>query len=121
MTGRYVILISRPGLVVPGFHLSITSLAMQPAAMDFAASDRRTGHCAIQCTESTSSKKGSSGVRSAHASQHAGQLKHWKSLVTGWFAWYQCEFLFGAATGGLLFGRLGDRWGRSKAMWARVS
>jgi MFS family permease len=36
--------------------------------------------------------------------------------VGRWFAWYQCAFLFGAAAGGLLFGRLGDRIGRSKGV-----
>ncbi|MEO2048517.1 MAG: MFS transporter [Pirellulales bacterium] len=33
-----------------------------------------------------------------------------------WFSRYICAFLLGAATGGLLFGWLGDRIGRAKAM-----
>jgi MFS family permease len=33
-----------------------------------------------------------------------------------WFAWYQCAFLLGAAAGGWLFGVLGDRYGRTRAM-----
>src|SRR5262249_45545466 len=33
-----------------------------------------------------------------------------------WFAWYLCVFLLGAAAGGLVFGRLGDRHGRVRAM-----
>ena len=33
-----------------------------------------------------------------------------------WFAWYNCAFLLGAAAGGLIFGWLGDRCGRSKAL-----
>ena len=33
-----------------------------------------------------------------------------------WFAWYVCAFLFGAAAGGWIFGRLGDRFGRVRAM-----
>ncbi len=36
--------------------------------------------------------------------------------VGEWFAWYICAFLMGAAAGGLLFGWLGDRIGRVKAM-----
>ncbi|MGL4552240.1 MAG: MFS transporter [Gemmataceae bacterium] len=32
--------------------------------------------------------------------------------VARWFAWYQCALLFGAAAGGLAFGRVGDRFGR---------
>jgi SHS family sialic acid transporter-like MFS transporter len=40
--------------------------------------------------------------------------------VTRWFAWYQAAFLFGAAAGGWLFGWLGDRVGRTRAMSAAV-
>ena len=36
--------------------------------------------------------------------------------LTRWFAWYQAAFLFGAAAGGWLFGWLGDRAGRTRAM-----
>jgi SHS family sialic acid transporter-like MFS transporter len=41
-------------------------------------------------------------------------------VVTRWFAWYQAAFLFGAAAGGWLFGWLGDRIGRTRAMSASV-
>ncbi|HKB03714.1 MAG TPA: MFS transporter, partial [Gemmataceae bacterium] len=37
-------------------------------------------------------------------------------VITRWFAWYQAAFLFGAAAGGWLFGWLGDRVGRTRAM-----
>lgn len=40
--------------------------------------------------------------------------------VTRWFAWFQCAFLFGAAAGGWLFGYLGDRAGRTRALGASV-
>ena len=39
-----------------------------------------------------------------------------EALVGKWFAWYVCAFLFGAAAGGWLFGRLGDRFGRVRGM-----
>lgn len=39
-----------------------------------------------------------------------------ESQVGRWFAWYQCAFLLGAAAGGWLFGWLGDRSGRTRAM-----
>jgi len=39
-----------------------------------------------------------------------------EKLVGQWFSWYICAFLLGAAAGGLLFGWLGDRIGRAKAM-----
>ena len=40
--------------------------------------------------------------------------------MTRWFAWYQAAFLFGAAAGGWLFGWLGDRLGRTRAIGAGV-
>jgi SHS family sialic acid transporter-like MFS transporter len=39
-----------------------------------------------------------------------------ESIVGRWFSWYICAFLLGAACGGLLFGWIGDRFGRSKAI-----
>src|SRR5215813_7646538 len=49
-----------------------------------------------------------------------GNVDRKDSLELEWFAYYQCAFLFGAAAGGLLFGRLGDRIGRSPAMAASI-
>src|SRR5262245_424344 len=43
-----------------------------------------------------------------------------EAVVTRWFAWYQAAFLLGAATGGWLFGALGDRIGRSRSLGASV-
>ncbi len=39
-----------------------------------------------------------------------------KSYVDGWMGWVTAFFLFGAALGGMLFGVLGDRFGRVRAM-----
>jgi MFS family permease len=36
--------------------------------------------------------------------------------LTRWFAWFQAAFLFGAASGGWLYGWLGDRLGRTVGM-----
>lgn len=36
--------------------------------------------------------------------------------VGQWFGWLICAFLFGAALGGLLLGKVGDRYGRGRAM-----
>ncbi|MFO0797105.1 MAG: MFS transporter [Gemmataceae bacterium] len=41
-------------------------------------------------------------------------------VVVRWFAWFQAAFLFGAAAGGWLFGDLGDRAGRTRALAAGV-
>jgi hypothetical protein len=39
-----------------------------------------------------------------------------EEVVRQWFAWFQAAFLLGAAAGGWLFGTLGDRIGRSRAL-----
>jgi len=49
-----------------------------------------------------------------------GSVNQKDSPELEWFAYYQCAFLFGAAAGGLMFGRLGDRIGRSPAMAASI-
>jgi len=38
------------------------------------------------------------------------------AAASQWFAWYTVAFLLGGAVGGLLFGWLGDQFGRTKAM-----
>jgi MFS family permease len=43
-----------------------------------------------------------------------------EALRGRWFSWYVCAFLLGAAAGGLIFGWLGDRFGRSRAMGLSV-
>lgn len=40
--------------------------------------------------------------------------------IGDWFAWFQCAFLLGAASGGWLFGWMGDRMGRSRALGSAV-
>lgn len=43
-----------------------------------------------------------------------------EALRGRWFSWYVCAFLLGAATGGLIFGWLGDRLGRARALGLSV-
>lgn len=46
-----------------------------------------------------------------------GQIE---KVAAQWFAWYQAAFLLGAAAGGWVFGALGDRAGRTRAMAVSV-
>lgn len=48
------------------------------------------------------------------------QLAEWRALVGSRFARFMCAFLFGAAAGGLLFGWVGDRYGRARGMAASI-
>ena len=44
-----------------------------------------------------------------------------EAQIGSWFAWYTAAFLLGGAVGGAVFGRLGDRAGRVRAMgWSIV-
>ena len=38
------------------------------------------------------------------------------NLIDKWWAFQQCGFLFGAAAGGYIFGKLGDKIGRTRAL-----
>ena len=38
------------------------------------------------------------------------------NLISDWWAYQQCAFLFGAAAGGYIFGKLGDRIGRTRTL-----
>ena len=42
-------------------------------------------------------------------------------LAGRWFGYYVCAFLFGAALGGLVFGRIGDQFGRARGMAAAIT
>lgn len=39
-----------------------------------------------------------------------------EQLIAQWFAWYQAAFLLGAASGGWIFGVMGDRYGRTRSL-----
>ena len=43
-----------------------------------------------------------------------------KTDSSRWFGFYVCALLFGGAAGGLVFGRIGDRFGRVKGMTAAI-
>jgi SHS family sialic acid transporter-like MFS transporter len=102
-TGRLLVLTTAfAGWLCAGTHLAITSLAMQPAALDLLG---RSG--ALDLARHRAALRGGEKYEGFEAD---------RALVARWFAWYQCSFLFGAATGGLVFGRVGDRLGRVTGM-----
>jgi MFS transporter, SHS family, sialic acid transporter len=109
--GRYLILVvAFLGWLFAGVHMSITQLAGQPAAIDLLeqAGDLDAARY-FYLNKQTQAKQTLLGADKT-------DFDAWKPTVARWFAWLQCSFLFGAATGGLVFGWLGDRMGRSKAM-----
>lgn len=118
--GKIVILVvAFLGWFCSGMHMSITQLAGQPAILNLLC---RTGTIDGRLFRSLSERAGSQGNVKAQDSAiplttaERQQLDQSKTLVAKWFAWFQCAFLFGAAAGGFLFGTLGDRFGRARAM-----
>lgn len=86
------------GWFFAGTHLSITSLAMESAAIDLLD---RCGWIDQARHRAASRDKVRTETFEAE-----------RVTIARWFAWYQCALLFGAATGGLVFGWIGDRYGR---------
>ena len=107
------------GWMCAGFHLSITSIAMQPAVIDLLD---RTGALDRQRYESLSKhpslNKANKTTESStgFSAKDQSDLSSAKALIARWYAWTQCSFLFGAAFGGWIFGAIGDRFGRTKGM-----
>lgn len=117
-SGRYLVLVCAfLGWLCAGMHMSITQLAGQPAAIDLLGRNGRLDVARYQeLNRRVPRTVAGSAEPSTLSDEEMQQFTTWKALIGSWFAWYQCAFLFGAASGGLIFGRLGDRIGRAKAM-----
>src|SRR5262245_1763357 len=106
-TGRSIVLVvAFLGWPGAGVHMASTPQTGRAASIDLLG---RTGEIdANRFAALSKEPKPSAADRE--------QLRQWEVPVGRWFAWIQCAFLFGAATGGLLFGWLGDRIGRARGM-----
>lgn len=106
------------GWFCAGFLLSITSVALQPAAVDLLSQTGQLDQLRYLDLSARSNRKPAGGVTSNAPLTDAerGELQQGDILVGGWVAWLKCAFLFGAALGGLCFGAVGDRFGRTKGM-----
>jgi MFS family permease len=103
------------GWLGAGVHMSITQQTGRAASIDLLG---RTGEIDAALFQSLSAREelAKKGKAPELSGGEADRLREWKTPVGRWFAWNQCAFLFGAATGGLLFGWLGDRVGRARGM-----
>src|ERR1700737_2442282 len=106
-----VLVVAFLGWFCAGMDMSITQLAGQAAAIDLLSQTGRLDKERYQALIKQSKSKAS-----PLSPEDKAQREDWDNVVGRWFAWYQCAFLFGAATGGLVFGWLGDRFGRAKGM-----
>lgn len=114
--GRWLALIAAfLGWYFAGMLLQITSLSMRPAAIDLLS---RTGTFERRAFDELSERVAKKD--STLTEDQRSLAKLWQGQVQQWFAYFTCAFLFGGAAGGLGFGRLGDRYGRAKALAAAV-
>ncbi len=109
--GRYLVLAAAfLGWMFAGLQMAIMNLATPAVTRDF----DRQGYFAqpagsvLPAAELTSA--------SGPPAFSADAERTLKTRVGNWFAWFNSAFLFGAATGGLVFGWMGDRTGRVKAL-----
>jgi len=121
-TQCYVVLVvAFLGWMFAGVQMSITSIGMRSAAIDVLS---RVGTIDIEKFNEFNSVLQREGKGSKPEDvlppEDAKLLQSWRASALQWFAFYQCAFLFGAAAGGLVFGRFGDRVGRAKAMAASI-
>ena len=112
-SGRMLVLVCAfLGWLFAGVMLGTTQQIAKPAAADLLENTGALSESKFQESQTDTAESGD-GEKSP--------MEAWREgLIGQWFAWYQCAFLFGAAAGGLAFGRLGDRIGRTKAMAASI-
>lgn len=104
-----ILVVAFLGWFFGGVQISITNLAMRSSAIDLM--DEVGWIDSVRFAELTVAS--GSGTLD---DEDRLQLDSWNGKVTQWYAWFQCAFLFGAALGGFLFGRLGDSIGRTRAL-----
>lgn len=106
---RYLILaVAFLGWFFGGMQIGITGVAMRDAPLELL--DR------IGALDLDTYQRWQKTDAEHLTKDQSQQLKAWNAAAARWFAWYQCAFLFGAAGGGFIFGRLGDRIGRTRSL-----
>ncbi len=90
-----------------GMQILITHLAMRPASLDLMD---RVGWLSLSVYNDLNSRA------AELVGSEAATFKAWNTVAAQWFTWFQVAFLFGAAVGGYLFGKLGDKVGRTRAL-----
>ena len=118
--GRYLIVISAfLGWFFAGWHLGINSLAMGSAAKDLLRDTSQYQVVEVD-REVAKAEFEKTGEGDLEVLSKAAADNRLKTDSSRWFGFYVCALLFGGAAGGLVFGRIGDRFGRVKGMTAAI-
>ena len=94
-----------------GMQILLTNLGMRAASLDLMGRRGMLDYAAFVDLNQRASEL---------AGAELAQLNAWNTMASQWYAWFQCAFLFGAAAGGYLFGKLGDRYGRTKVLGVSI-
>jgi len=111
-SSRYLILIvAFLGWAGSGLQMAVMTLAGRAATTDFLRSGNVTADRPLDPARLMQLQPTGASPREGYDEEAS-----LKRIAAHWNAWYQAGFLLGAAAGGLLFGWLGDRLGRVRAM-----
>lgn len=131
-TGQTIIIVTAfLGWFFGGMHMAITSLAMGSAAEsllvqtgfgEVAEADKEAAQAQLVHFESADAGETGDTIDSPTLDELIEQerKKRVDAASSSWFGFYVCAFLFGAALGGLVFGGIGDRYGRVVGMGASI-
>jgi SHS family sialic acid transporter-like MFS transporter len=100
-----------------GFQMAVMTLSARSATTEFLRSGQVTAEKPLDFQRLWKPPHRSHSPP-AEVTQEATSLQ---ALVPRWFSWFNAAFLFGAASGGLVFGWLGDRIGRVRAMATSIT
>jgi MFS family permease len=115
--GRYIILTAAfLGWMFSGFQMAVMTLAARSATTEFLRTGQVTSEQPLSLARLLASPR-----RITNRLKSDYEAAALQQVVPRWFSWYNAAFLFGAASGGLIFGWLGDRVGRVRAMAASIT
>jgi MFS family permease len=114
---RYTILAAAfLGWMFSGFQMAVMTLAARSATTEFLRSGTVTAIRPLALERLALAPR----LFAATPEPMEREAEALTAVVPRWFSWYNAAFLFGAASGGLLFGWLGDRIGRVRSMAASI-
>ena len=115
--GRYIILAAAfLGWMFSGFQMAVMTLAARSPTTEFYRSGQVSPVQIFRLDRLLAAPRWPQPQPSARSGEAAALDK----IAAKWFSWYNAVFLLGAAGGGLVFGWLGDRLGRVRAMGASI-